>query len=150
MRADDLDVVKAKLYSESEPFLAAHPKYDLSLLPSWVAENIEVARVYGNSKKGGILPDGRKYHLDNHLNDLTGREWTFFIDSVFFTHYPTSGKESYDHHMKKIHPTPKSPQPSKKETNLLHSDVVNELNKIPNLYYKGMKIWADESTKLYP
>ena len=29
-------------------------------------------------------------------------------------------------------------------------DVVNELNKIPNLYYKGMKIWADESTKLYP
>ena len=41
-------------------------------------------------------------------------------------------------------------QPSKKEPNLLHAEVVNELNKIPNLYYKGMKIWADESTKLYP
>lgn len=41
-------------------------------------------------------------------------------------------------------------QPNKKEPNLLHADVVNELNKIPNLYYKGMKIWADESTKLYP
>ena len=41
-------------------------------------------------------------------------------------------------------------QPSKKEPNLLHADVVNELNTIPNLYYKGMKIWADESTKLYP
>lgn len=314
MRTDDLDAVKEKLYSESEPFLAAHPNYDLSKLPSWVVENIEVARVYGNSKKGIILPDGRKYHLNNHLNDLTGREWTFFINSVFFTHYPTSGKESYAHHIRKIHPTPKPPQlmrdliqfftkenelvfdtfmgvggtllgaalcnrraagidlsrdyinayhaaaselslqdfpaecgdclsvlkdeekmasltggtpislllfdppyanmmskektgadiavygktatpfsnsehdlgnmdrslflsklkesvelalpyirfqgyvvlftkdlqPSKKEANLLHADVVNKLNEIPNLYYKGMKIWADKSTKLYP
>lgn len=314
MRTDDLDAVKAKLYSESESFLSVHPNYDLSSLPSWVVENIEVARVYGNSKKGVILPDGRKYHLDNHLNDLTGREWTFFINSVFSTHYPTSGKESYAHHIRKIHPTPKPPQlmrdliqfftkegelvfdtfmgvggtllgaalcnriaagidlnqnyidayhaaatelsfqdfstecgdclailkdkikmasltsgksislllfdppysnmmskektgadiavygktatpfsnsehdlgnmkrplflsklresvelalpyikfrgyvilfikdlqPDKKEPNLLHADVVNELNKITNLYYKGMKIWADESTKLYP
>ena len=314
MRTDEFDAVKEKLYSESEPFLVAHPNYDLSQLPSWVVENIEVARVYGNSKKGIILPDGRKYHLDNHLNDMTGREWTFFINSVFFTHYPTSGKESYAHHIRKIHPTPKPPQlmrdliqfftkenglvfdtfmgvggtllgaalcnrkaagidlnqdyinayhaaalelslkdfpaergdclfvlkdkekmasltegtpislllfdppyanmmskektgadiavygktatpfsnsehdlgnmdrplflsklkesvelalpyikfrgyvvlfikdlqPSKKETNLLHADVVNKLNEIPNLYYKGMKIWSDESTKLYP
>jgi hypothetical protein len=95
MRTDDLDAVKSKLYEESEPFLSAHPNYDISTLPSWVAESIEVARVYGNSKKGVILPDGRKYHLDNHLNDLTGREWTFFINSVFSTHYPTSGKEAY-------------------------------------------------------
>jgi hypothetical protein len=110
MRTDDLDAVKSKLYEESEPFLSAHPNYDISTLPSWVAESIEVARVYGNSKKGVILPDGRKYHLDNHLNDLTGREWTFFINSVFSTHYPTSGKEAYAHHIRKIHPTPKPPQ----------------------------------------
>lgn len=314
MRTDDLDAVKSKLYEESEPFLAVHQNYNLKLLPSWVAENIEVARVYGNSKKGVILPDGRKYHLDNHINDMTGKEWTFFINSVFSTRYPTSGKETYAHHIRKIHPTPKPPQlmrdliqfftkegelvfdpfmgvggtllgsalcnrisagidlnqdyidayykaaldlslqgfptecgdclsvlkdrskmgslttgkpislllfdppysnmmsrektgadiavygkmstpfsdsdydlgnmerpmflsklkesvelalpyikfrgyvvlfikdlqPSKKEPNLLHADVVNELNTIPNLYYKGMKIWADESTKLYP
>ena len=314
MRADDLDAVKSKLYSESEPFLSAHPDYDITKLPSWVSKNIDVARVYGNNKKGIILPDGRKYHLDNRLNDMTGKEWTFFINSVFSTHYPTNGKEAYAHHIRKIHPTPKPPQlmrdliqfftkehelvldtfmgvggtllgaalcnriaagidinqeyieayhtaaselslrhfntvcgdclsilqnsskldsltsgkpislllfdppysnmmskektgadiavygktatpfshsehdlgnmerplflsklresvelalpytkfrgyvvlfikdlqPSKKEPNLLHADVVNELNKIPNLYYKGMKIWADESTKLYP
>lgn len=314
MRSDALDAVKSKLYEESEPFLSAHPDYDLSTLPSWVAENIETARVYGGSKKGIILADGRKYHLDNHLNDMTGREWTFFINSVFSTHYPTSGKEAYAHHIRKIHPTPKPPQlmrdlirffskerelvfdpfmgvggtllgaalcgraaagidlnpkyieayhaaaaelaledfpaeqgdclsvladsgkmealtggrpislllfdppyanmmsrektgadiavygktatpfsdserdlgnmerplflaklreaveltlpylkfrgyvvlfikdlqPSKKEPNLLHAEVVSELNRIPNLYYKGMKIWADESTKLYP
>ena len=41
-------------------------------------------------------------------------------------------------------------QPSKKETNLLHSEVVEKLNEIPTIYYKGMKIWSDESTKLYP
>lgn len=314
MRTTDSDTVKNALYSESEPFLAVYPDYDLATLPSWVRENIEEARVYGNSKKGIILSDGRKYHLDNRLNDLTGREWTFFINSVFCTRYPTSGKESYAHHIRKIHPTPKPPQlmrdliqfftkegelvfdtfmgvggtllgaalcnriaagidlnpdyisayhaaakelllqdyatecddcltvlkdqtrmkaltsgkqislllfdppysnmmskektgadiavygknatpfsnssldlgnmdralflmklresvelalpyikfrgyvilfikdlqPNKKETNLLHADVINELNKIPNLYYKGMKIWADESTKLYP
>ena len=41
-------------------------------------------------------------------------------------------------------------QPHKKDVNLLHADVVNKLNEIKNLYYKGMKIWSDESTKLYP
>lgn len=314
MRANDLDAEKNKLYLESEPFLSAHPDYDLRTLPAWVSENIKEARVYGNRKKGIILPDGRKYHLDNHLNDMTGREWTFFINSVFSTHYPTNGKESYAHQIRKIHPTPKPPQlmrdliqfftkenelvfdpfmgvggtllgaalcgrtaagidinqqyidayyaaaaelsltefktvcgdslsllrdasvmdeltaqtpislllfdppyanmmsrektgadiavygktatpfsgsdkdlgnmdratflsklreavalalpylkfrgyvvlfikdlqPNKKEPNLLHAEVVDSLNRIPNLYYKGMKIWADQSTKLYP
>lgn len=102
--------VKNTLYDSSEPFLLIHPNYDLKSLPSWVRDNITVARVYGNSKKGIILPDGRKYHLDNNLNELTGREWTFFINSVFTTRYPTSGKESYAHHIRKIHPTPKPPQ----------------------------------------
>lgn len=314
METDDTVLIKNKLYEESEPFLVAHPDYDIKTLPSWVSENIKKARVYGDNKKGIILPDGRKYHLDNHLNDLTGREWTLFIKSVFFTHYPTNGKEGYAHQIRKIHPTPKPPQlmrdiiqfftkenelvfdsfmgvggtllgaalcnrisagidlkqeyiniyyaaaselslqsfytecgdclsilrdkskmailtsgkpislllidppysnmmskektgadvaiygkrstpfsrsekdlgnmerhtflaklresvelalpyikfrghivvfikdlqPSKKDLNLLHADVIHELNRIPNIYYKGMKIWADESTKLYP
>ena len=41
-------------------------------------------------------------------------------------------------------------QPSKKETNLLHAEVIDRINEIPNVYYKGMKIWSDESTTLYP
>jgi hypothetical protein len=44
----------------------------------------------------------------------------------------------------------KDMQPSGKELNLLHYDVINTLNKIPNLYYKGMKIWADQTSKLFP
>ncbi|MCJ7855415.1 site-specific DNA-methyltransferase [Lachnospiraceae bacterium NSJ-143] len=302
------------LYSESEKFLDVYPEYNLSELPQWVQDNIQEARVYGNKKRGVILSDGRKYHLDNKLNDMTGREWTFFINSVFSTHYPTRGAESYAHEIRKIHPSPKPPQlmrdliyfftkegelvfdsfagvggsllgaalcnrraagidlnqeylnayaqaaqkldlqvypticgdciqvlqndmlmgeltgnqkislclidppyanmmskkktgadtyvygdiatpftneaadlgnmerpdflealrksvelvlthmkpegyvivfikdlqPQKKEINLLHAEVISELNKIPKLYYKGMKIWADESAKLYP
>ena len=302
------------LYDSSTPFLEEYPDYSLDTLPKWVVENIENARVYGGQKKGVILSDGRKYHLDNKLNDMTGREWTFFINSVFTTHYPTNGKDSYAHNIRKVHPTPKPPQlmkdiisfftkegemvfdsfmgvggtllgaalcnrkaagidinpkyvnaykeaakelelpvyktsigdslkilnnhtkmnrlldnkeislllidppysnmmskektgadidvygkiatpfseskndlgnmgrkdfleklkqsielalpylkhkgyvvmfikdlqPLKKETNLLHAEVIQKVNEIPNLYYKGLKIWADESTKLYP
>lgn len=83
MRATESDPRVTELYNESTPFLDAYPDYDLALLPTWVRENIEAARVYGGSKRGVVLPDGRKYHLDNKLNDLTGREWTFFINSVF-------------------------------------------------------------------
>jgi len=99
-----------ELYASAVPFLEAYPDYDTGTLPSWVRENIDAARVYGHQNKGIILPDGRKYHLDNKLNDLTGKEWTFFINSVFSTHYPTAGKESYAHSVRKIHPTPKPPQ----------------------------------------
>ena len=44
----------------------------------------------------------------------------------------------------------KDMQPKKKETNLLHAQIVDALNEIPKLYYRGMKIWADQSVKLFP
>ena len=99
-----------KLYSDSIPFVEAHPDFSIDLLPDWVRLNIDSARCYGGSLKGVILPDGRKYHLDNKLNDMTGRDWTFFINSVFTTNYPSNGPESYAHNIRKIHPTPKPPQ----------------------------------------
>ncbi|MBR1853593.1 MAG: hypothetical protein IJ794_10725 [Lachnospiraceae bacterium] len=92
------------------PFLEVYPDYDLTTLPSWVADDIENAKVYGNKKRGVIMPDGQKYHLDNTLNDMNGRDWTLFINSVCSTHYPTRGKEGYAHEIRKIHPTPKPPQ----------------------------------------
>ena len=92
------------------PFLEVYPDYDISLLPEWVARDIEEAKVYGNKKRCVLMPDGQKYHLDNRLNDMNGREWTLFINSVFSTHYPTRGKEGYAHNIRKIHPTPKPPQ----------------------------------------
>ena len=41
-------------------------------------------------------------------------------------------------------------QPNKKELNLLHSDIIKKINEIPNLNYKGLRIWADRSAKLFP
>jgi DNA modification methylase len=91
-------------------FSEAHPNYPIAALPSWVQENIASAKVYGADNKCVILPDGRKYHLDNKLNDLTGKDWTLFINSVFSTHYPTRGEESYAHNIRRVHPSPKPPQ----------------------------------------
>jgi len=98
------------LYNASEPFLNVYPHFNTHSLPSWLQENIAVARVYGNKKRCVILPDGRKYHLDNKLNCMTGKDWTLFINSVFSTHYPTRGKEGYAHEIRKLHPSPKPPQ----------------------------------------
>ena len=41
-------------------------------------------------------------------------------------------------------------QPKEGKTNLLHSDLIEEINKIEGLNYIGTKIWADESINLYP
>ena len=41
-------------------------------------------------------------------------------------------------------------QPDQKNTNLLHSRVIEDLNSIPGLQYLGTKIWADQSVNLYP
>jgi hypothetical protein len=41
-------------------------------------------------------------------------------------------------------------QPKEKKPNLLHSSLIEEMNKIDGINYVGMKIWADESINLYP
>lgn len=98
------------LYESATPFLSVYPDYDVNLLPSWVRASVADARVYGSKLRCVILPDGRKYHLDNTMTSMCGRDWTLFINSVFCTRYPTNGKEGYAHNVRKIHPTPKPPQ----------------------------------------
>ena len=41
-------------------------------------------------------------------------------------------------------------QPTAEYHNLIHADVVNTLAGIPNLRFRGYKIWYDKSLKLYP
>ena len=41
-------------------------------------------------------------------------------------------------------------QPVKKETNLLHARIIESINEINGVNYKGLKIWADRSAKLFP
>lgn len=94
-------------------------------LPSWVKEDIDNAVIVGKSKKVIQISDGRKYHLDNRLNHLSGGEWTFGLTSVINTRYPTSGVDGYAHNIRKIHPSPKPPQ--------LMGDIVKFFTK-PNEY----------------
>lgn len=49
-------------------------------------------------------------HPRNRLNDLTGREWLYFLSSVDATAYPTTGPQSYSHDLRRVHPSPKPPQ----------------------------------------
>lgn len=79
-------------------------------LPSWVREDLDNSTIVGESKSVIQTSDGRKYHLKNPLNDLSGGEWTFFLNSVISTRYSTGGEEGFAHHIRKIHPSPKPPQ----------------------------------------
>lgn len=57
------------------------------------------------------LPPVRGRHDPrNRLNDLTGREWLYFLSSVLTTAYPVNGPESYGHKLRRAHPSPKPPQ----------------------------------------
>ena len=83
---------------------------EVSELPTWVVDQIKDSFVIGKSGSVIQVPDGRKYHRKNRLNDLAGGQWTFFLNSVINTRFPTKGIESYAHDIRKVHPSPKPPQ----------------------------------------
>ena len=69
---------KNKKRKEQLDFL--EKKYDLKILnkdqinkiPDWIKKNLKECKVIGKSKKIILTKDGKKFHLDNKLNDLTG------------------------------------------------------------------------------
>jgi 16S rRNA G966 N2-methylase RsmD len=97
----------AKVHLSAESVLS---KDEIDALPSWVKMKIKESVIIGNSGDVIQVPDGRKYHRKNKLNDLPGGQWTFYLNSVINTRFPTSGVESYAHEIRKIHPSPKPPQ----------------------------------------
>ena len=74
------------------------------------------------SNSNGDQKDGVKekiYYLksvnpQNKLNDLSGSEWIFFLNSVEVTYYSTKGTDGFAHHLRGKHPSPKPPQLMKK------------------------------------
>jgi len=83
-----------------------------------IKEDQEKIIVYANGRK--VKRKLKDYEIDmgergiyntkNKLNDLTGKEWTFFLNSVIETKYTTNGSGSFGHNLRKIHPSPKPPQ----------------------------------------
>ena len=97
-------------YDEGVPAQSILSDEEIKLLPSWCGENIHTAKLIGRTKQTIEIEDGRRYHLKNKLNHLSGSEWTFFTNSVINTNYSTTGEDSYEFKLRKIHPTPKPPQ----------------------------------------
>lgn len=97
----------AKIHVAADSVLS---KEAISALPTWVRKEIKDSVLIGNSGDVIQVPDGRKYHRKNRLNDLPGGQWTYFLNSVINTRYPTTGAESYAHDLRKTHPSPKPPQ----------------------------------------
>lgn len=56
----------------------------------------------------------KRVNPQNKLNDLSGSEWIFFLNSVEVTHYSTKGVDGFAHHLRGKHPSPKPPQLMKK------------------------------------
>lgn len=105
-RVDDINDKK-----EKKPLLKILSKEQTKILPDWIKkEGLSKCFIMGNTSKTILTPSGKKYNLDNKLNDLTGGEWSYFLRSVINTRYSTQGEESYAHDIRKIHPSPKPPQ----------------------------------------
>lgn len=106
----DKKSIAKEQYKSAKPFFEVY-KSEVGLnLPRWVKDCLYEARIFGSAAQLIIFPDGKKYQINNPLNDLSASEWLNFTTSVFTTFYTTSGEESYAHNIRKIHPSPKPPQ----------------------------------------
>lgn len=61
------------------------------------------------SKYGIDMGERGKYDVRNKLNELTGKEWLYFTNSVWITGYSPTAKENMGLKYRKIHPSPKPP-----------------------------------------
>lgn len=95
---------------QGKPIREVLSETEIAALPTWIKDNLDNAKVIGSTLRTIELEDGRRFSLDNSINDLAGADWTRYICSVINTRYLTKGKDSYAHHIRKIHPTPKPPQ----------------------------------------
>ena len=80
-------------------------------------------------------------------DDLGNMQWSLFknkfIETIKLTMPYLKDRGHYVVFIKDL-------QPKEGNTNLFHSEIIEEMNKIKNLNYIGMRIWADESINLYP
>jgi len=77
-------------------------------------EEIKTGKLKKKSKYSYIGTKGETFDIRNDLNNLSGSQWVFFLNTIEITNYPTSGPDSYAHKLRRIHPSPKPPQLMKK------------------------------------
>jgi len=109
-KKNKLRIIKNDQNKERIPVKRLWLEEDIKKLPDWIQKDINNAYFVGKSKKIIQISNGKKYHINNKLNDLSGSEWTFFLNSVINTRYSINGEEGYAYHIRRIHPSPKPPQ----------------------------------------
>jgi DNA methylase len=101
--------VQSKLQSDSILSKSIRTKQGISsaVVPFWRTQKSQGRRAHVG-KYGVSLGDRGVYDERNTLNDLTGREWTYFLNSVWITAYPpVANGHRFD--LRKVHPCPKPP-----------------------------------------
>ncbi|MEY2354369.1 DNA methyltransferase [Lysinibacillus capsici] len=78
--------------------------------PFWRTEKSKGRKKRPIGVNGVDMGERGVYDKRNKLNDLTGREWTFFLNSVLVQAYPPTIKDGVGFDLRKIHPSPKPPQ----------------------------------------
>ncbi len=141
IKGDCIEILKNKRYIEDYlnnkkfSLIALDPPYGDMMNREKTGETIKK----GQSKDATPFTKNKK-DLGN-VNWLEFREK--FIETIKYSMPYLKDKGHYVVFIKDL-------QPKKGKTNLLHSDLIEEINKIECLNYIGMKIWADESINLYP
>ncbi|OUV03325.1 MAG: RNA methyltransferase [Betaproteobacteria bacterium TMED82] len=141
IKGDCIEILKNKRYIEDYlnnkkfSLIALDPPYGDMMNREKTGETIKK----GQSKDATPFTKNKK-DLGN-MNWLEFREK--FIETIKYSMPYLKDKGHYVVFIKDL-------QPKKGKTNLLHSDLIEEINKIECLNYIGMKIWADESINLYP
>ena len=80
---------------------------DGSTVPYWRTEKSNGRRPRVG-KFGVDMGERGVYDSRNKLNDLTGREWIYFLNSVWVTAYPPTA-DTFGFDIRKVHPSPKPP-----------------------------------------
>ena len=80
-----------------------------SKIPLW-REKESQGRRKPVGKYGIDMGERGVYDKRNKLNDLTGKEWTYFLRSVIVEAYPPTIRNGVGFDLRKIHPSPKPPQ----------------------------------------
>ena len=101
----------------------------------------------GNLQKEKTIFKGQLITFTKNKKDLGNIDWSSFKNKFLETiHLSMPFLKDRGHYVVFI----KDLQPKEGNINLLHSEIIEGMNKIKNLNYIGMKIWADESINLYP
>lgn len=83
---------------------------DIAAALAQPAEAAALASRLTPASEAELPPVHGRHDPRNRLNNLTGREWLYFLSSVLTTAYPVNGPESYGHKLRRAHPSPKPPQ----------------------------------------